>query len=401
MSKYKLKHYFSIFFNKTLIWLLSLILLISIIGFLLYRQLSADKNINSLQNQKITLTQELLNANKNYLDLKKQNQYKINQDLKGQIENIHDAYGVSIGLYENILDLQSENIDTISLTQNYAQIVKYLSQLNFASASSSLVTLDTQIKTAQDKFNQKKPITQTASNAISSNTPPNNGFSIQNVQTESGTFTVYIIAADLNSTRVIVDTASDSDCSDNCPVLSLDNYISRNGAYAGINGTFFCPADYPSCAGKTGSFDTLLMNKNKVYFNSGNNIYSSIPLVYFTGNTMGVRGASSDWGRDTNIDSVIAMQPLLISNNQIVYQGSDDPKFGSKGPRGFIGNIGNTVYIGDVLNANMSDSANVLHALGFNNALNLDEGGSTALWNEGYKLGPGRNIPNAILFIRK
>src|SRR6185437_9948146 len=118
------------------------------------------------------------------------------------------------------------------------------------------------------------------------------------VTTDTGTFVVSMIAADLNSTRVIVDTASDGDCSNNCPTLPLATYAQRSGAFAAINGTFFCPVDYPSCAGKTGSFDTLLMNKNKVYFNSANNVYSNVPLVYFTGNTMGVRTASSQWGRD-------------------------------------------------------------------------------------------------------
>ena len=34
-------------------------------------------------------------------------------------------------------------------------------------------------------------------------------------------------------------------------------------------------------------------------------------------------------------------------------------------------------------------------------ALNLDQGGSTALWSGGYRVGPGRNIPNAILFVRQ
>lgn len=34
-------------------------------------------------------------------------------------------------------------------------------------------------------------------------------------------------------------------------------------------------------------------------------------------------------------------------------------------------------------------------------ALNLDEGGSTALWYGGYKTGPGRNIPNALLFVKR
>ena len=91
----------------------------------------------------------------------------------------------------------------------------------------------------------------------------------------------------------------------------------------------------------------------------------------------------------------------MVSGGNIVYSGGGDPKFEPKGPRGFIAAKGNTVYIGDVLNATMQDSAKVLKALGMDNAMNLDEGGSTALWYGGYKMGPGRNIPNAILFMRK
>ncbi|HSX40150.1 MAG TPA: phosphodiester glycosidase family protein [Candidatus Saccharimonadales bacterium] len=49
----------------------------------------------------------------------------------------------------------------------------------------------------------------------------------------------------------------------------------------------------------------------------------------------------------------------------------------------------------------MSDAAHVLKTLGLENALNLDEGGSSALWFGGYKVGPGRNIPNAVLFLKK
>ena len=59
------------------------------------------------------------------------------------------------------------------------------------------------------------------------------------------------------------------------------------------------------------------------------------------------------------------------------------------------------VYIGIVSNATMGESAKVLHALAMDSALNLDEGGSTALYSGGYKAGPGRNIPNAILFVQR
>lgn len=358
-------------------------------------------NLNKTRKLNINLNQNLTNTTKLYTDLKNQDQIKINADLQLQIKNIQTTYTDSIDTYQKILDLQIEKQNVSDLTALYAKLVKYLADINYASASATLKVLQTQIENAQTKFTASQVPAASAVNVTVSNTAPQSGFSVQQVQTPGGTFTVYLVAADLNSTRVIVDTASEADCANNCPALPLSDYISRSGAYAGINGTFFCPADYPACAGKSNSFDTLLMNKNKVYLNSSNNVYSSVPLVYFSGNSMGVRTASSNWGRDTGVDSVIAMQPLLILDNNIVYSGSDDPKFGSKGPRGFIGNIGSTVYIGDVLNANMSDSANVLHTLGLNNALNLDEGGSTALWDGGHKLGPGRNIPNAILFVKK
>lgn len=218
-----------------------------------------------------------------------------------------------------------------------------------------------------------------------------------------GNFLVSIVAADLGSTKVIVDTASDSDCSNNCPVLALSDYVSRNGAFAGINGSFFCPTEYPSCAGKTNSFDTLLMNKNKKYFNSDNNVYSTIPAVIFLGGSIRFVGKSLEWGRDTGVDGVLANYPLLVSGGQVSYTGSaNEPKFGARGARNFVANKDNTVYIGTVFNATMAEGAVVLQKLGLQNALNLDEGGSTALWaNGGYKAGPGRNIPNAILFVRK
>jgi hypothetical protein len=210
---------------------------------------------------------------------------------------------------------------------------------------------------------------------------------------------VSIVAADMGSTRVVVDTASDSDCSNNCPALSLGTYVSRRGAYAGINGSYFCPASYPSCAGKTNSFDTLAMNINKYYFNSSNNVYSSVPAVIFSSGSIRFVGSSSEWGRDTGVDGVLANYPMLVQGGSLVFTNGNDPKWNSRGARGFVANRGNTVYIGVVQNATLVEAAKVHKAMGMDNALNLDSGGSTALWSGGYKLGPGRDIPNAILFI--
>ncbi|MBI2019340.1 phosphodiester glycosidase family protein [Candidatus Daviesbacteria bacterium] len=237
---------------------------------------------------------------------------------------------------------------------------------------------------------------------VINNTPPGSGYSRQTVSVEGQNYTVSIIAADLNSTKVIVDTASDSDCTNDCPVLSLADYAGRNGAWAGINGSYFCPADYANCAGKANSYDTLLMNKNKRYFNSDNNVYSTVPAAIFSAGSARFVSRSLEWGRDTGVDSVIANYPLLIAGSNINFtEAPNEPKFGGKAARTFIASKRNMVYIGVVYNASMGESAKVLHTMGMDGALNLDQGGSTALWSGGYIAGPGRRIPNAILFVNR
>lgn len=231
---------------------------------------------------------------------------------------------------------------------------------------------------------------------------PSSGYSKVTAHTPQGDFVVDVISADLNSTKVIVDTASPSDCANDCPTLPLMDYVNRNGAYAGINGGFFCPKEYPSCAGKTNSFDTLLMNKNKTYFNSSNNVYSTVPAVIFFPGSIRFVSQSLEWGRDTAPDSIIANYPMYLAGGNIVYGGDGDSKITSKGARGFVGSKGNIVYIGFVWSATSSDAAQALKALGMSEAIGLDQGGSTALiWGGRYVAGPRRNIPNAILFLRK
>ena len=387
-----------LFLQKHKITLLALLTLVvflmatfSVIGFKINQQVTT--------NLKLANQLKATGAKLNYLQ--NQDQYKINQSLKKNIDNIQTSYKSSLGLYQRILDLKAQKQDTSDLDKEFAGSLDYLSQLNYSSGSASLALLSIDIKKQEDVLALSQVPAATSQNVTQSNTPPGSGFSVQSVVTDNGSFTVYIIAADLNSTKVIVDTASPGDCGNNCPVLPLSDYVARSGAFAGINGSFFCPADYPSCAGKTGTFDLLVMNKNKVYFNSANNVYSTNPAVIFSGNTARFVGQALEWGRDTGVDAVLSNYPLLVSGGNVVYGGGGDAKFEQAGARGFVANKGSTVYIGDVLNATMADSAKVLKALGMDNAINLDEGGSTALWSGSYKLGPGRSIPNALLFVHK
>ena len=359
---------------------------------------STTSQILLLQSNKTKLDKTLSQMSGELKNLKNQDQYKINKDLEGKIKSIETTYTMSVKVYEKLLDLKAISKNTAKLDQQYANILILLSERNYASAETELNLLSKNIDAERQKIAASFQI---PASAPQSNTPPGSGYSSQVVNTELGEFLVSIVAADLNSTRVIVDTASDGDCRNDCPVLSLADYVSRSGAFAGINGSYFCPADYPSCADKKNSFDTLVMNKNKTYINSDNNVYSTVPAVIFSGNSARFVGQSLEWGRDTGVDAVLAMQPLLVSNGNIVFTGDGEPKRGSKGSRSFVGATGSTAYIGVVFNATVAEAAYVTHALGIQNVLNLDDGGSTALWSGGYRAGPGRNLPNALLFVGK
>ena len=343
--------------------------------------------INDLNNQLKTITSE--------------DQFVKNQKQEEEIKHIYDTYKKTVQTYESLLKLKDAGGNTDKLDELISESLTFLSDKNYSSAEAVLSEINTGIKKENESITKKATEFTISKNVAVNNAPPSSGYQRQQVSTEIGNFLMDIVSADLNSTKVIIDTASDNTCTDNCPVLSLADYASRSGAYAGINGSYFCPASYPSCAGKTNSFDTLLMNKNKVYFNSENNVYSNVPVAVFGSGWARFMGRSLDWGRDTGVDGVIANQPLLLSGGNIAFGGDGDPKKGSKGPRSFIGNKGGMVYIGVTHNATVAENAYVLKALGLENALNLDSGGSTALWTGGYKVGPGRNIPNAVLFVRR
>lgn len=358
--------------------------------------LAGDKSM--LIGKNSNLLTEFKDLENEFKDLKSQDQYLINQELQKKVKNVETEYNQTVITYESLLELKGKTKDTEKFDKAFALTLRQLSELNYTSASATLSQLKKDIAAKEQELITAFTIPE---NVQEKNTPPGSGFSRQKVSIDLGSYLVDIISADLSSTKVIVDTASDGTCTNDCPVLSLGDYASRSGAYAGINGSYFCPASYPSCAGKTNSFDTLLMNKNKTYFNSDNNVYSSVPVAAFGSGWARFMGRSSDWGRDTGVDGVIANQPLLVSGGNVAFGGDGDPKKGSKGSRSFVGASGSTIYIGVVHNATVAEVAHVLKAMGIQDALNLDSGGSTALWNGGYKVGPGRNIPNAILFVKK
>jgi hypothetical protein len=90
----------------------------------------------------------------------------------------------------------------------------------------------------------------------------------------------------------------------------------------------------------------------------------------------------------------------VLDGNNMFGSGGEEKEV-SRGNRSFLGSSGNIGYIGVVHGASVVEAAKVLQAMGIKNAINLDDGGSTALWSGGYKVGPGRNLPNVVLFVKK
>lgn len=384
------------FYIASLIWSI----VTTVVGLFFFFQLQVKYNAEQVKTE--TLNLQIAKIEKSLETIKGRDEYKINESLKQQFKENHDLLQSTISVYEVLADLPATDKKLVEFRTRFALVLKYLSDKNNSSASSELKKLGEDVEVEKKAQIASISTAPNVASAPVSNTPPGSGFSRQTVDVNGNKYLVDIVAGNLGNTRIIVDTATDGDCRDNCPVLSLGEYIARNGAYAGINGSYFCPADYPTCVGKSNSFDTLAMNKNKKYINSDNNIYSTVPAAIFGNGFMRFVGASQDWGRDTGVDGVLANQPLMVSGGKSVFGGDGDPKKGGSGTRGFVANKGNIAYIGFVHNASVANAALVLEKMGMDNALNLDSGGSVALWANGrYQVGPGRSIPNAILFINK
>lgn len=360
---------------------------------------SLQTMIQNLNHEKDRTLSELEQIGKELSDLASQDQLAINRELMDEIGKINEAYNEAVGVYDDVVELRTRGVNTTNIDKELSKVIAWLSERKYEEAKGQVVKITEMVKAEEQKLIAAFSIPAAAPQ---SNTPPSQGYSRQTVNVEGlGQYLVSLVAGDISSTRVIVDTASDGDCGNDCPVLPLATYVSRSGAFAGINGTYFCPASYASCAGKTNSFDLLVMNKNKTYFNSDNNVYSNNPAAIFGDGYVRFVSAVSQWGRDTSVHGVVSNFPLLVFNGNVVFGGDDDPKKGSRAGRSFVAHKAGQVFIGVVHNATVAESARTLAAMGMENALNLDSGGSTALWSGGYKIGPGRDLPNAILFVNK
>lgn len=259
-------------------------------------------------------------------------------------------------------------------------------------------------------------------NITSSETPTNTSNEIggvnslwkrETITTDVGQFSIQYVKAYLKNPKLRVRsiTGSSKDCFGvPCVTRSLDSYVTQVNGFAGINGSYFCPADYASCANEPGSFYWLWYNTlTRIFSNSYQNQFNQGPVIAFdTNNTYYYYKVAKDWpGKEkfeadnkTVLRAAISNGPGLMFEGQLVVSTDqlDDKQRTVKSNRSGIGFKGDYVYMVVASGATVQDLGYIMKALGTEHAMNLDGGGSSALWYDGqYRVGPGRNIPNAFV----
>lgn len=325
--------------------------------------------------------------------LKEQDPYAENESLRQRQEEIAKAYTEASQVFELRADLVAQGEESEEVERLIAKMLSEIGAEEYASAAAAA-------KEAESEIVKLFPTPEPVAIAVSkennlSSTLPESGYGRVSVSTEQGTFTVAAVVAP--GAKVVIETAGESDCSNNCPTKSLAEHVAASGGFAGINGAYFCPPDYPQCQDKINSFDTLAVNgRTGAVLNRDNNVYSVVPLMAAYGSSLTFYDQTVQWGVDTSGTGAIANYPRLVRDGQAA--SSDE---NGKGTRGFIGVKNGAVVIGHVFSASFADTARVLAQLGLSNAMNLDGGGSSALYFEGgYKVGPGRSLPTAVVLVR-
>lgn len=232
------------------------------------------------------------------------------------------------------------------------------------------------------------------------------GYSFLTVEIARGSFGVHLIKERLADVTVRTVTGSTADCEAGCVVKPLADYATQWGAYAGMNGTYLCPPDYASCAGKVNSFEYAVYHSYLGRWINSRHLNSLNGMATFNGKTPTFYRRSYDYSRTATgappVTAGISNFPLLLARGSVVDSEAEQADYQKqKGTKGSIGTDGTHLFLALTTGASVTDSAYVLQALGVKDALNVDGGGTSAMWIAGsYKVGPGRLLPNAILITK-
>jgi len=308
-------------------------------------------------------------------------------------KTIKDVYDALLILEQKINRNVKAGLKSPDLTEQKDAWGDFLMKKDFASIMTGINEQTTALDKDYSAYLAKLEQTRVAAS----------GYSYQTVQTERGSFGAHIIKLPLNEVKVKTVSASSGSCSNDCDTKSLADYVKGSGGFAGMNGSYFCPPDYGSCDGKINSFDFALYDSNEgkwehkdalTWFDTG--------LMTFNGGNPSFYRKTSDYGGG-GVTAGISNYPSLVKDGDIVVDGDKLTSYQKdiKGTRGVIGVGGENLYLAIVNSATVIDAAYVIRSLGAKHALNLDGGGSSAMYINGkYIVGPGRSLPNAIVLTK-
>ncbi len=366
-------------------------------------QMSYSEVKQAQENFQLNLSEELFNEHLSLME--KQNLESQLSELESQIETIKNTPEGSLvaninqtfELYEDfgakVKRNENAKLDTEEAVKNLEEWGIMLIEQKFdelaEKISLSIEELDSDYKDYLATLPPPAPAAST-------------GYSYTTVGTEKGSFGVHLIKVPLSGVRVKTASAYSDDCKNDCPTKSLQQFVSDNGGFAGMNGSYFCPPDYSACGGKVNSFDYAFYHSGSgKWLHKDALSWFKTGLITFKGNSYNFYKKSSEYGGGS-VDAGISNYPSLLKNGEVVVNDGDLTSFQKiKGTRGAIGVGDDNLYLAIIYNATVNEAAYAMRALGAKHALNLDGGGSSAMYVDGrYVVGPGRSLPNAIILVR-
>ena len=316
---------------------------------------------------------------------------KENQDYQ-KIQDIYKSYETFVSNLDRNIKLK---IDTKEYEGSVSKWGEMLINKDFDNLKGEIDTSISKLDEAHEKYLASIP--KSVANQVSG------GGNYMTVDTDRGKFGVYLIKVALSDVKVITASANGDDCKDNCPTKSLAEHVKDNGGFAGMNGAYFCPPDYSSCSGKINSSDyAFYKSSSDKWLNKGALSWGDTGLATFNGSSAKFYKKSSDYGGGS-VTAGISNYPSLLHGGDVVINSDKLTSYQKdvKGARGAIGVGDSNLYLAIISNATVVDAAYVMKALGAKDALNLDGGGSSALYlNGSYLVGPGRSLPNAIVLVK-
>lgn len=214
--------------------------------------------------------------------------------------------------------------------------------------------------------------------------------------------------------RTVTETANSSDCEKDCPARSLGEFVIDNNGFAGINATYFDTSDskknYYFFPVYNSELDRMINQEKLKYWTTGPMIaFDKENNFYYFQDSREFK--SVDYFEDTHdaeLQAALGNKPRLIEDGKdlLINWELDDKQKRAKSWRSALAYKEDSgkgkILLVVARYATVPDLANILKAMEVDYALNLDGGNSTCLfYNDEYMLGPGRDVPNALIFKRQ